>query len=209
MPKSKKKVHLTSRGKIIGMQDCYNNACSLKKEGILLLENNFWARATALFILGIEEISKVELIAATIFFNKDSQYEKFYKDFKSHNSKLKLADVLLLQQSYRISKENLEENVNEILKGRNLNIAKQKCLYVGLSNENSWIDPLKLVVENDAKYVLKLLEEMTKVYKGIFEKSYNEIVDYIKAVKKEIPIIRNDPSYIKMNEEIKKYFRKK
>jgi len=188
MKKYNRKIQLTHRQKILGAKYCYENAVSLYEEATILINNSKWARATAISILGIEEVSKVEFIGQTFFYKTQNDWEKFESKFQNHNEKLKLADILLLQSAYQSNdNKRLEEEIRDILKGRNLNIGKQRCFYVGLSKDNLWEVPLDKVTKEDALYCLKLLEVLLEPYKNIFDKPYNEIVVLIKQMKKTIP----------------------
>ena len=188
MKKSKSKIQLTHRQKILGAKYCYENAVSLYEEATILINNSKWARATAISILGIEEVSKVEFIGQTFFYRTQNDWEKFESKFQNHNEKLRLADILLLQSAYQSNdNKRLEEEIKDILKGRNLNIGKQRCFYVGLSKDNLWEVPLDKVTKEDALYCKKLLEVLLEPYKNFFDKPYNEIVDLIKQMKKAIP----------------------
>ena len=114
--------------------------------------------------------------------------EKFESKFQNHNEKLRLADILLLQSAYQSNdNKRLEEEIKDILKGRNLKIGKQRCFDVGLSKDNLWEVPLDKVTKEDALYCKKLLEVLLEPYKNFFDKPYNEIVDLIKQMKKAIP----------------------
>jgi AbiV family abortive infection protein len=205
MKKNSKNILLTNRQKILGSQYCYANAKELYEEADILLNQSKWARATALFILGIEEISKIELLGQTFFYKTVQEWEKFEEKFTRHNTKLKLADIILLQMAYRSGDaEKLKKELQDIMKGRNFNIGKQKCFYVGYSSINGWEVPSKISKEEDAKYCKKVLGFMIETYREIFSKSFNEIVDIIKQMKKTIPTdeIRNES--IKMQNHIKK-----
>ena len=94
MAKTKKKFQLSNNQKILGARYCYENAVALLDETKILMDNSKWARATALSILGIEEISKIELIGQTFFYSNHRDWEKFADKFHKHNQKLKLADSL-------------------------------------------------------------------------------------------------------------------
>lgn len=205
MKKDTKNIRLTNRQKILGTQYCYENAKELYEEANILLNNSKWARATALFILGIEEISKIELLGQTFFYKTVHEWEKFEDKFTRHNLKLKLADIILLQIAYRSGDaEKLRKELQDIMHGRNFNIGKQKCFYVGYSKDNLWEMPSKITTEEDAKYCKKVLEFMIDTYRDIFSKSFNEIVDIIKQMKKTIPSAEIKNESIKMQNYIKK-----
>lgn len=170
MAKDKNKFQLSNNQKILGAKYCYENAVALLDETKILMDNLKWARATTLSILGIEEISKIELIGQTFFYSSNKEWEKFEENFLKHNQKLKLADYLLIQTAYQSGDDNkLENELEQIMKGRNLNIGKQRCFYVGFSQDNLWQVPLKIVTEEDALYCRKLLESLIESYKMIFE----------------------------------------
>ncbi|NMB81148.1 MAG: hypothetical protein GYA14_04970, partial [Ignavibacteria bacterium] len=115
------------------------------------------------------------------------------------------ADIILLQLAYRSGDaEKLKNELQDIMKGRNFNIGKQKCFYVGYSLNNSWEVPSKISTEEDAKYCHKVLRFMIETYNGIFSKSFNEIVDIIKQMKKMIPSVVTKNESIKMQNHIKK-----
>lgn len=205
MSKSKKKLQLSNHQKILGSQYCYENAKELYEEANILLNNSKWARATALFILGIEEISKIELLAQTFFYKTVQEWENFQEKFTRHNTKLNLADIILIQMAYRSGDaEILKKELQDIMKGRNFNIGKQKCFYVGYSVENRWEIPFKLATEEDAKYCKKALGFMIDTYRDIFSKSFNEIVDIIRQMKKTVPSAEMKNESIKMQKNIKK-----
>lgn len=90
------------------------------------------------------------------------------------------------------------------MKGRNFNIGKQKCFYVGYSLNNSWEVPAKISTEEDAKYCQKVLSFMIETYKDIFSKSFNDIVNIIKMMKKTIPSNEARIESIEMQNHIKK-----
>jgi AbiV family abortive infection protein len=197
MAKDKKKFQLSNHQKILGAKYCYENAIALLDEAKILIDNSKWARATALSILGIEEISKIELIGQTFFYTSHKEWEKFEEKFLKHNQKLRLADYLLIQTAYQSGDDKkLENELEQILKGRNLNIGKQRCFYVGFDQDNLWQVPLKIVSEDDALYCKKLLETLIESYKLIFERSHNEIVDIIRKMKQYLP-----SEEVKVNEE--------
>lgn len=188
MKKDKKNFQLSNHQKILGAKYCFENAAALLEEAKILLNNAKWARAAALSILGIEEISKIELVGQTFFYKTHKDWNKFEEKFLKHNQKLKLADSLLIQTAYQSGDDNkIEDELKEILKGRNLNIGKQRCFYVGFDNDRLWEVPLKMVTEDDAVYCKKLLETLIESYKTIFDKPHNEIIDIIKQMKKYIP----------------------
>lgn len=133
----KTKIRLTNRQKILGAKYCYENAIALRDEANLLFTHSKWARATALAILGIEEVSKIEFIGQTFFYKTQKEWEKFEEKFLNHSEKLKLADLLLLQTAYRSKNEyKLEEEIKGILKGRNLNIGKHAVFMLVLIKKN-------------------------------------------------------------------------
>ncbi len=200
----KKFIKLTEREIILGSQFCFENAKELFEEGELLFKNSKWARATSLFILGIEEISKVELLAQTFFYKSDEEWNSFEDNFTHHNSKLKLADSILLQLSYNSGdEERLKNELEDIMKGRNFNIGKQKCFYVGYSKNKGWEVPNKIATEEDAKYCQKVLGPMINIYDEIFSKSYDEIVDIVAQVKKTIPTDEIRDESLKMQNHIR------
>ncbi|NMB83042.1 MAG: AbiV family abortive infection protein, partial [Ignavibacteria bacterium] len=92
MKKINRNIQLTNHEKILGSQYCYKNAKELFEEAGILLNHSKWARATALCILGIEEISKIELLGQTFFYKTVKEWEKFEDKFTHHNAKLKIAD---------------------------------------------------------------------------------------------------------------------
>jgi len=205
MKNTKKKFQLTNRQKILGSQHCFENAKALLEEGEILLQNSKWARSAALFILGIEEISKIELIGQTFFYKTIQDWKDFKNKFTHHSTKLELADIILLQLRYKtggISK--LEEELKEIKKGRNLNIGKQKCFYVGISTERSWEVPSKVVTEEDAIYCKEVLNYMIDHYSQVFSKPFNQIIDVIKEMKKIVPSAEAESESNKLRSEIKK-----
>ncbi len=205
MKKNKKSIRLTNREKILGSQYCYENAKELYEEAEILLNYSKWARATALFILGIEEISKIELIGQTFFYKTVKEWESFEGKFIHHNTKLKIADIILLQLAYRSGDASkLQSELKDIMKGRNFNIGKQKCFYVGYSLNDSWEVPSKISTEQDAKYCQKVLSFMIETYKDIFSKSFNDIVDIIKMMKKIIPSNEVRVESIEMQNHISK-----
>lgn len=203
--KNNKNIQLTNREKILGSQYCFENAKELYEEAGILLNHSKWARATALFILGIEEITKIELLGQTFLYKTVKDWEKFEDKFTRHNAKLKLADIILLQLAYRSGDaEKLKNELLDIMKGRNFNIGKQKCFYVGYSLNNGWEVPSKSTTEEDAKYCQKVLGFMIETYKDIFSKGFNEIVEIIKQMKKIIPTDEVENESIKMMDNIKK-----
>jgi len=205
MKKTKKNIQLTKREKILGSQYCYENAKELYEEAEILLKRSKWARATALFILGIEEISKIELIGQTFSYKTVKEWESFEDKFTHHSAKLKIADIILLQLAYRSGDASkLQSELQDIIKGRNFDIGKQKCFYVGYSLNESWEVPSKITTEEDAKYCQKVLSFMIETYKDIFSKSFNDIVDFIKMMKKTIPSNEIKTESIKMQNHIKK-----
>ena len=80
--KSKSKIQLTHRQKILGAKYCYENAVSLYEEATILINNSKWARATAISILGIEEVSKVEFIGQTFFYRTQNDWKNLNLNFK-------------------------------------------------------------------------------------------------------------------------------
>ena len=203
MKKDKKNIQLSNHQKILGAKYCFENAVALLEEANILANSSKWARATALYILGIEEISKIELVGQTFFYKTHKDWDKFEEKFRKHNQKLKLADSLLIQTAYQSGDDNkVEDELKEILKGRNLNIGKQRCFYVGFDNDNLWKVPLKTVTEEDALYCRKLLETLVESYKTIFDKPHNEILDIIKQMKKYIPSEESKVNTEKMKLEI-------
>ncbi len=205
MKKNKQYYQLTNRQKILGSQHCYQNAQELYEEGELLYNHSKWARSTALFILGIEEISKIELLGKTFFYKKAQDWEKFDDKFRNHTNKLRVADVILLQIAYGSGDtEKLKAELRDIMQGRNFNLSKQKCFYVGYSPETYWQVPSKLAEKEDAQYCKKCLEFMIDSYNDIFSKPYNEIVDIVKEMKKVIPSPDIEKMSKKMKNEIEK-----
>ena len=209
MSKGKKKLQLSNRQKILGAQHCFANAKALFEEAEILYKESKWARSTALFILGTEEISKIELIGQTFSYKTVQEWSDFEKKFSSHNEKLKLADIISLQLKDRSDNASkLEEEVKEIKKGRNLNIGKQKCFYVGFSNVLGWEVPLRDVTKEDAKYCKEMLDSRIQAYNEIFSKPFNEIVDIIKEMKKIVASPEAMEKSIKLQNKIKKLFDK-
>ncbi len=185
MPKIKKDFHLTNFERIKGLRFCYDNAISLLEEAIILQKHQKWARATALAILGLEEFAKIEMIAETFSIKYHSEWKKFEKQFLSHNTKLTKADSLVVQILLRKGEEKkFSEILTEIFQGRSLNIAKQKCIYVGYSLQFSWEVPLKIVEENDSKEVISLLELLKNTYSETFAGSDNDLVELVKRIRK-------------------------
>jgi AbiV family abortive infection protein len=205
MVKSKKKLQLTNHQKILGSRYCFENSKALYEEAEILLENSKWARSAALFILGIEEISKIELIGQTFFYKTAQEWADFEKKFFRHSTKLKMADIILLQLRYKTGNTSkLEEELNEIKKGRNLNIGKQKCFYIGFSIDNGWEVPLRDVTEEDANYCKEVLNYLIDAYSKVFSKSFNQVVDIIEEMKKIVPSAEAMRESNKMRDEIKK-----
>lgn len=205
MARSKKKFQLTNHQKILGSQHCFENAKALFEEGEILFQNSKWARSAAHFILGIEEISKIELIGQTFFYKTVQEWEDFDKKFSSHYTKLKLADIILLPLRYKTGGiSNLEEELKEIKKGRNLNIGKQKCFYVGYSIDKGWEVPIRDITEEDAIYCKEVLNYLINHYSQVFSKPFNKVVDVIKEMKKIIPSAEAMSESNKIRKEIKK-----
>ncbi len=201
--KKTKNITLSNYAKIRGVKHCYNNAISLKEDAELLIKHKKWPRATALLIIGIEEISKIEMLGQTFFYRTQDEWKNFNRRFTSHNKKLTLADTLLLQIAYRSgSRNNLEEELNELLKGRDLNIGKQKCLYVDYSLKDGWINPNEKVTQEDANDCMTILKSLIKQYESIFSKNHNELVDIIKKMKKWVPDEVVENSLRKMHSDI-------
>lgn len=116
-----------------------------------------------------------------------------------------MADIILLQLRYKAGDTSkLEEELNEIKKGRNLNIGKQKCFYVGFVIDNGWEVPLRDVTEKDANYCKEVLIYLIDVYSKVFSKSFNQVVDIIEEMKKIVPSAEAMRESNKMRDEIKK-----
>lgn len=205
---SKKHFQLTDSQRIKGLRICFNNAVAFKDEAEILFKEKRWARSAALAILGIEEISKVELIGQSYFFNTQSQWNKFKRDFTKHNKKLSVADSLIIQVAYKDGDEKkVESELIEILKGRDLDIGKQKCLYVNYPEaDDDWHDPLEKVEKPDAEECLRILNTLSDQYNLIFSRTDSELVDIVKDMMIVIPGDEMQKHSKKMRDVIRKKY---
>ena len=75
-----------------GMHSCYMNARALVDEAKILRGNGCNARALSLAILALEELGKIPLICEGILYqeNDASAWQRFWKDFQSHQTKLRV-----------------------------------------------------------------------------------------------------------------------
>ena len=134
-------VPLTLDGVAAGITTTYRNARHLLDDARLLAENDRTARATALTILALEELSKIPDFhdgarkAAAGSASAEQEWKEFWGSYTRHGAKLKriLSYGELIREGYKSGdyfnptpyKHQLPESM-----GACLNLLKQRCLYV-------------------------------------------------------------------------------
>lgn len=134
-------VPLTLDGVADGITTTYRNARHLLDDARLLAEHERVARATALTVLALEELSKIPDFhdsarkAAIVSASGDAEWKQFWGSYTRHGAKLKriLSYGELIREGYKSGdyfnptpyKHQLPDSI-----AASLNLLKQRCLYV-------------------------------------------------------------------------------
>jgi AbiV family abortive infection protein len=177
-----KHIELTREQLIEGTKHCYENAFALKEEGDILFHHQRWARAIALYILGVEEISKIELLGLKYSY-PDITWKEFRKKFVEHTPKLKIADQISLQSAFRSGdNERFIKEIMELSAGRNLNLEKQKNIYVDY-DKKGWLLPNNATKE-EAEEFRNCLQNTLNLFSKTFSRSMEDLKIYFQEMEK-------------------------
>jgi AbiV family abortive infection protein len=133
---------LTPAQAAAGIDVATRTARGLLGDAELLLENKRWERATALAILAIEEMGKVEILRSILLARDAAELEMEWRAYRSHMKK-NLAWIFL--DLVRMGARKLEE-FKPIFDtrsghGKFLNAVKQESFYSNISDEGEWLSP--------------------------------------------------------------------
>ena len=133
---------LTAAQTAAGIDAATRTARGLLADAELLLRSERWERATALAILAIEEMGKVEILRSILLARDASELETEWRAYRSHTKK-NVAWIFL--DLVRIGARKLED-FKPIFDTRNdhgkfLDAVKQESFYSNISDEGEWLSP--------------------------------------------------------------------
>ena len=124
-----------------GVGKCYDNAQEYLEEAKILFREKHTRRASALAILGLEEVGKMEVLgsAALLKVGDIKQWDQFWTNFTSHIAKQARGLFTSMDEiASRYGKRNLLDTLPVTVSGRDganpmidFETIKQQCFYVG------------------------------------------------------------------------------
>lgn len=162
------------------------NALSLKNDSELLLDKGSKHAASALAILAIEELGKMDLVRQ-IFMCREDEKElvKKWRGFRDHRSKNVLWTMYFLKKN-NATMEDVKKTMNSKSNASQfLNDLKMACFYVDISNDGDITRPSNII--DDVH--LETIEIMNMLFKNMsfnfYSKKYFEVLDHFLFVDKQ------------------------
>ncbi len=154
---------LTPAQAAAGIDAAMRTARGLLRDAGLLLENERWQRATALAILAIEEMGKVEILRSILVARNADEVETEWRAYRSHTKK-NVSWIFL--DLVRKGARKLED-FKPIFDTRNdhgkfLDAVKQECFYSGVSDEGGWFSPEQRIKPELAKTVFTVARTLVQ-----------------------------------------------
>ncbi len=145
---------LTPAQAAAGIDAAMRTARGLLRDAKLLLENERWQRATALAILAIEEVGKVEIIRSILLARNADELETEWRAYRSHTKKNVGWIFLSLVRRGAKKLEDFGPMFDAgSSHGRFLDALKQECFYSTVSDQCDWSLPEQRIKPALAKSV--------------------------------------------------------
>jgi AbiV family abortive infection protein len=148
---------LTPAQAAAGIDAAMGTARGLLRDAELLLENERWQRATALAILAIEEIGKVEILRSILLARDADELETEWRAYRSHTKKnVGWIFLDLIRKGARKLEEFGPIYDTRSGHGKFLDAVKQECFYSNVTDEGEWFSPEQRIKPELAKTVFTI-----------------------------------------------------
>ena len=184
-------MNFSEKELLIAVSKSISNSEDLISDADLLLDNDRWARAHALYLLAIEEAGKAMDIFESLLLGtfKDSEGQKVLKEnFKSHIKKAGRARTISILWAVQLFKNNNKSKGEEILQSvfQEMGAAKEINDYKNYSLYTSFIDdtyktPYEIITEKMVSVIRNLAKNrvvLVKQFVTIPSKQYEEMKTY-------------------------------
>jgi AbiV family abortive infection protein len=146
-----------------GIDAAMRTARSLLRDSKLLLENERWQRATALAILAIEEMGKVEILRSILLARDAGELVTEWRTYRSHTRKNASWIFLDLVRKGARKLGDFRPIFNTRSgHGKFLDAVKQECFYSDVSYEGGWFSPEQRVKPELAKTVFTVARTLVQ-----------------------------------------------
>ena len=184
-------MNFSEKELLIAVSKSISNSEDLISDADLLLDNDRWARAHALYLLAIEEAGKAMDIFESLLLGtfKDSEGQKVLKEnFKSHIKKAGRARTISILWAVQLFKNNNKSKGEEILQSvfQEMGAAEEINDYKNYSLYTSFIDdtyktPYEIITEKMVSVIRNLAKNrvvLVKQFVTIPSKQYEEMKTY-------------------------------